>query len=34
MIIVSAGFFLWARMRPLAPPSGAVDTDDRPPMHH
>jgi hypothetical protein len=33
MIIVAAGFFLWARMRPLAPPPSAVD-DDRPPMHH
>ena len=33
MIILAAGFFLWARMRPLAPPTGAVDTD-RPPMHH
>lgn len=34
MIIVAAGFFLWARTRPLAPPSGEVDTDDRPPTHH
>jgi quinol-cytochrome oxidoreductase complex cytochrome b subunit len=33
MIVVAIGFFAWARMRPLAPPSGAVDTD-RPPMHH
>lgn len=33
MILVAAGFFLWARLRPLAPPSSAVD-DDRPPMHH
>jgi len=34
MIIVAAGFFLWARMRPLAPPPSAMDADDRPPMHH
>jgi uncharacterized membrane protein len=33
MILVAAGFFLWARLRPLAPPPTAVD-DDRPPMHH
>jgi hypothetical protein len=33
MIIVAAGFFLWARTRPLAPAPSAVD-DDRPPMHH
>jgi hypothetical protein len=33
MVIVAALFFLWARMRPLAPPPSAVD-DDRPPMHH
>lgn len=33
MILVAAGFFLWARTRPLAPPPSAVD-DDRPPMHH
>ena len=33
MVIVAALFFLWARTRPLAPPSAAVD-DDRPPMHH
>lgn len=33
MIVLAAGFFLWARTRPLAPPPSAVD-DDRPPMHH
>ena len=33
MIVVAAGFFLWARTRPLAPPPSATD-DDRPPMHH
>lgn len=33
MVIVAALFYLWARTRPLAPPTGAVDTD-RPPMHH
>jgi len=33
MIIVAAGFYTWARTRPLAPPPSAVD-DDRPPMHH
>jgi hypothetical protein len=32
MVITAALFYLWARTRPLAPPSGAVD--DRPPMHH
>ena len=33
MILVAAGFFLWARLRPLAPPPSVVDTD-RPPAHH
>lgn len=33
MVVVAAGFFAWARTRPLAPPPSAVD-DDRPPMHH
>ena len=33
MIIVAAGFYLWARTRPLAPLPSAID-DDRPPMHH
>ena len=33
MILLAAGFFLWARLRPLVPPTDAVDTD-RPPMHH
>jgi len=33
MIAVAAGFIAWARTRPLAPPSSAVDTD-RPPMPH
>ena len=33
MILVAAGFFVWARMRPLAPPPSEVDTD-RPPTHH
>ena len=34
MILVAAGFFAWARMRPLAPPPSDADVDDRPPMHH
>lgn len=33
MIVVAAGFYLWARLRPLAPPPAAAD-NDRPPMHH
>lgn len=33
MIVVAAGFFLWARLRPLAPPSDEVDAD-RPQAHH
>ena len=33
MLIVAALFLLWARLRPLVPPSGAVDADG-PPMHH
>jgi hypothetical protein len=33
MIIVAVGFFLWARMRPLAPPPSGAEVD-RPPMHH
>jgi hypothetical protein len=34
MIILAAGFFTWARTRPLAPPPSAADDDERPPMHH
>ena len=34
MVLVAAGFFAWARMRPLAPPPSDADVDDRPPMHH
>ncbi len=34
MILVAAGFFAWARMRPLAPPPSDAEVDDRPPMHH
>jgi len=34
MIILAAGFFLWARTRPLAPPTTTATDDDRPPMHH
>jgi hypothetical protein len=34
MIVVAAGFFLWARARPLAPPPGGLDDTDRPPTHH
>jgi hypothetical protein len=35
MVIVAALFFLWARLRPLRPPSTpAAPSDDRPPMHH
>ena len=33
MIVVAAGFFTWARLRPLEPPTGAAGPD-RPPMHH
>jgi hypothetical protein len=34
MIVVAAFFYLWARLRPLVPPTtDDVDTD-RPPMHH
>ena len=33
MIAVAAGFYLWARLRPLAPPTSPPDPD-RPPMHH
>ena len=33
MIAVAVGFYLWARLRPLQPPTGSPDPD-RPPMHH
>lgn len=34
MILVAAGFFLWARLRPLVPPTTDDVDADRPPMHH
>jgi hypothetical protein len=34
MVIVAAGFYAWARTRPLAPPPPSAADDDRPPMHH
>jgi hypothetical protein len=33
MIIVAAGFVLWARARPLAPPPSATEDAGRPPAH-
>lgn len=34
MIVLAAGFFLWARTRPLAPPGPAPSGDDGPRGHH
>jgi hypothetical protein len=33
MILVAAGFYTWARLRPLEPPTSPPDPD-RPPTHH
>jgi hypothetical protein len=33
MVLTAVFFYLWARMRPLAPPPSGTAAD-RPPMHH